>query len=214
MSTARRPDAILCPRDFPPTLGPRDSRDVKRNKLFGPIFGTKRVQSVGRIDVLPPGESFVYPIPDPDPKAKASMFAKIATFFWPDPRDAPRMAPEQTLFFKKAHPLEGEDRYEWFVAIAQKDGTLAPGLPVEGHPAEDGRIKLGYLKDDPWADDPAVLAAMHDEYERRSAEHFASPEYRDEMKRRGIVLFTDPEREQIEAELRANPPSGTATPLP
>lgn len=178
----RKPDAILCPRDYPPVRG-RQDRDVERNKLLGPVFGSKRVTSIARVDVPAPGESFVYPCRN-----------------FP-PTDADR----QTLYFDKGHPYEGQERYEWFIAVRQPDGSLVPGLPVEGHDGEDGRIKIGYLVEDPFRDDPEVIAAVRAEWEAKQAAHIASPEYRAEMKRRGIVLFSDPNREAVEAELRANP---------
>src|SRR4051812_26071314 len=90
---ARRADAIRCPRDYPPPgvyngVRTRD-RDVARNLLFGPLLGCARVQSRELVDS---GESFVAALDDPH-------------------------SPHPCRYYPGGHPLEKQDRYQWYIAV-------------------------------------------------------------------------------------------------
>jgi len=203
--SGRKADAVLCPRDYPvpatkgrAAVPAKQDRDVLRNQIFGPLLGSPRVTSVARIDVPGETESFITP-----------CHARLT----PDGLVLPDDHVHQTLFFRKGHPMQGDDRYDWFVGIPTKAGSFVPGLPCTGHAGEAGRVKLGYLREDPYAADPAVAAAIQSEYEAMLAAHVLTPEYRAEMKRRGIVLDSDPDRAAVAAELSANPPEATGTKL-
>lgn len=96
--------------------------------------------------------------------------------------------PCPNYYYGKVHPWAGEDAYTWYVARYGPDGkTWIPGEECCGHPAEDRRIKLGYLKDDPYRADPEVLARQHADYDARWLEYRTSPEYRQKMIERGIM---------------------------
>jgi hypothetical protein len=153
----RRPDAIRCPRDFP--RDPRTDRDVARNRLFGPVFGCRRVWNRELTDRR--NESFVTPRNGPDPGA-------------------------DSMFHPSGHPLAGEHRHEWWVAEVRKDGTIVPLIPESGDPGEAGKVKVGYLTDDPYADDEATQAAIRDAFEEKVRAYRASPEYLDRMRALGV----------------------------
>lgn len=120
-----------------------------------------------------------------------------------------------TYGYHVGHPLFGESRYEWFVGDKQQDGSWLPVAPVTGHPGEEGRILLGYLKPDPHASDPVVQQNIKDELAKRAANRDTDPEYWtalaradllsvkalgekfDELSQGGIVI-----PENLKAELR------------
>lgn len=92
----------------------------------------------------------------------------------------------ETIFYRYGHPQQGKDRYEWFIAARAPDGSLIPGSPEMGHEGEAGRLKLGYLLPDEFADDPETQANIKAAYEDRMAEYMASPVYIEKMKALGV----------------------------
>lgn len=154
--TIRRPDAILCPRQYPPCK-PGEDRHVKRKIEFAPVFGKKYVHGRQMIDT---NESLLVP-------------------------SDTRTAPDESRYYPAGHPEQGSNRHEWYVGDKQADGSYRPGMPCEGHPSEDGKVKIGYLKPDPNATNPQVQAAIQADYDRRFEEYKASPLYVERMKALG-----------------------------
>lgn len=66
----------------------------------------------------------------------------------------------QTLLWPKGHPLHPQSRHEWFAAEKGPDGQWRPVALADGHADMPGVVKFGYLKDDPYKDDPDVVGTM------------------------------------------------------
>lgn len=98
-----------------------------------------------------------------------------------------RPSPTHTLFHPYGHPLAKEHRYSWWIAGRRQGGELYPMAPEEGHDGEAGRIKLGYLLNDPYADDPEVQRNVRAEYDQRASEYERSPECLAKLRELGIL---------------------------
>lgn len=174
----RRPDAIRCPRDYP--RDPKGDRDVARNRIFGPVLGSKHVYNRERTDH--PNESFV-----------------IA---W---KGAKHNHGADTLYYPKGHPNAGEYRHEWWIAERQKDGSFVPIAPEVGHPGEDGRVKVGYLLPDEFADDEQTQAEIQASYEERLREYRNSPEHIERLKALGVEPATMPGSDDVPSPAAPSP---------
>jgi hypothetical protein len=143
----RKPDAILVDRAYPPGSPQDDSRHRERNRLLGPIFGVPRVMSA--LCGQNASQSIVFP--------------SQVNF-------------DHARYFPQAHPLMGQEKYEWFVTSEGQDGTLAPAMPVTPgeQPAVD-QVFFGYAVADPYAEDTAVQVAVQQDMQRRIDEYRASP---------------------------------------
>jgi hypothetical protein len=79
------------------------------------------------------------------------------------------------LLFPDGHPNAKEERYEWFEAIrtrpatSRDPGEWAVGDRLNSFMDEPDGVKFGYLKDDPYAVDGDVMAAVERELAERLA---------------------------------------------
>jgi hypothetical protein len=113
-----------------------------------------------------------------------------------------RKSIHDSLLYPTGHPKEKQDRYAWFIAVRQPDGSFTPGLPELGDPSEAGKVKLGYLLVDEHADDPSVAAAVQASYDERLAAAMTDPAHLARMRELGVL---PPE---------AQPDNPKAAPLP
>lgn len=138
-------------------LRANEDPDQKLKLLFGPVLGSSRVT---RRDIHHGEEKLV------------TASADINT---------------TSLLFPNGHPMQGEDRYEWFLAEPGPNGTYTPGLEFTGKPGEANRIKLGYAKPDPFVDSPEVQAQIAADYQQRLAEQLSDPIYHQTLLAKGVI---------------------------
>lgn len=161
----RRPDAVRVPKHFFP-LGPREDEARRlQNELYATLR-ERRSYMRPRIDVPEPGETYVVP--------------------W-------SAGPGQTLKFPTGHPFEGQDRYDWFLAKRNAAGVFVPVAPETGHPGEEHRVKVGFVKEDPYAHDPAVRAKMDEALDAKIEELRQDPAFLARLRAMGYLVDEEAE---------------------
>lgn len=155
----RTPDAILIPKNYPPGVG-GIQRLQELNRRFGPTLGAARVAVCGWMGGAP-DQQFLRPVGfDPD-----------AT----------------TQQFHRDSPHAGRERYEWFVAKEEADGTFAPVAPVLGLPGDANHVRLGYAIDEGKLTEDLLAEAADPEYEAALTRATADPAMRARMVRAGLL---------------------------
>jgi hypothetical protein len=156
----RRPDAVRVPKHHFP-LRPREDEARRVTNELAATFREPRSYLRPRIDVPEPGEVYAVPF---------------------------SAGHNETLNFPHGHPFHGESRYDWFVARRDEKGVYVPVAPETGHPGEERRVKVGYLKPDPYAADPAVHARIQEELDARLEELARSPEVLARLRALGHIV--------------------------
>jgi hypothetical protein len=170
----RRPDAVIVPKNYPAGFQGGD-RGRELNRRFGPLLGAARVSVTAWMGGAP-DQTFVRP----------EGF---------DPN-------KSTQRFHNDSALAGRDRYEWFVADENPDGTFMPVAPVLGLPGDAGRVRLGYALDEAELIEAERAEAADPEYEAALEAAKASPETRARMARSGLLPGAAP-KDAARASVRA-----------
>lgn len=95
------------------------------------------------------------------------------------------------LLFPEGHPWAKQERYHWFLGVPDGRGGWSVGDECTDHTDHPDMPKLGFLKDDPYKDDAAVMVAIHGSLARRIAE-----------RQRAIAERDTPEEQARRAEMK------------
>lgn len=77
------------------------------------------------------------------------------------------------LLWPEGHPWAKQERHVWFLALADGKGGWTLGEECASYTDHPNLPKFGYLKEDPYATDDAVMRSIHGNLARRMEEKLA-----------------------------------------